>query len=320
MDWEQFERKKRWAGEARPSMKRRRVGHDYQGRCVYMITLAVEGRRPLLGMVTGDGETVTAVFEPSPLGEAVIKELHSIPEHYPQIAIWQVQLMPDHLHFILFVKERLPVHLGQVITGFKVGCNRAYRSLRTAGAFIVLWEEGYNDRILEGPGHLHRMKDYLRDNPRRLAVKRARPDLFTVRQGVQAGGHEFAALGNIFLLDAPQRVAVRCSRDLTEEQIAVTRDRFLEMARNGAVLISPSISPGEKKVMRAAFEQGYPTIILLENGFAPLAKPGGRRFNACAAGQLLLLAPWPHHNEDRAITRDQCLSLNDMARALATMP
>lgn len=319
MDRERFENKKRWAGEARPSMKRRRVGHDYQQRCVYMITLAVEGRRPLLGTVTGDGEAVPAVFTPSPLGEAIIKELHSIPEYYPQVSIWQVQLMPDHLHFIIFVKERLPVHLGKVINGFKVGCNRAYRSMNAAGDLSMLWESGYNDRILEQEGQLQRMKDYLRDNPRRLAVKRAHPDLFTVRHQVQVGGRTFAALGNLFLLDAPQRVAVRCSRDLTQEQINEKCRHFLELARDGAVLISPSISKGEKKVMRTAFEQGYPTIILLENGFAPLAKPGGRRFDACAAGQLLLLAPWAHHNEKRAITRDQCLSLNDMAREIATM-
>ena len=319
MDMEQFEKKKQWAGEARPSMKRRRVGHDYQRRCVYMITLAVEGRRPLLGTVTGDGEAVPAVFSPSQLGEAIVHELHSIPEHYPQVAIWQVQLMPDHLHFILFVKERLPVHLGKVIIGFKVGCNRAYRSLMAAGGQSMLWENGYNDRILEGPGHLQRMKEYLRDNPHRHAVKRARPDLFTVRQGVQAGGHEFAAQGNVFLLVAPQRVAVKCSRDLTQEQINEKCRHFLELARNGAVLVSPSISKGEKKVMRTAFEQGYPTIILLENGFAPLAKPGGRRFDACAAGRLLLLAPWAHHNERLTIRRDQCLSLNDMARDIATM-
>lgn len=86
------------------------------------------------------------------------------------------------------------------------------------------------------------------------------------------------------------------------------------------VLVSPAISPGEKKVMRAAYNNGYPTIILLENGFAPLAKPGGQRFDACAAGKLLLLAPWPHHNDDRTITQVQCHALNDMAAAIASMP
>lgn len=318
MDWERYIEKRRWAGVVRPSMKRRRVGHDYRRRCVYMVTLTVEGRRPLLGTVTGDGESVPAVFTPTPLGEEVIKALHSIPEFYPQVVIWQVQLMPDHLHVILFVKERLPVHLGTVINGFKVGSNRVYRSLMGNDTLPPLWESGYNDRILEHEGQLQSMKRYLRDNPRRLAIKRHHPDLFTVQRGVQAGGYTFAALGNLFLLDAPLRVAVKCTRKLDKAGIAQQCCYYLNLAAEGAVLISPSISPGERAVMRAAFEQGYPTIVLLENGFAPLAKPGGKRFKACAEGRLLLLAPWPHHNDDRTITQVQCHALNDMAAAIAS--
>lgn len=48
--------------------------------------------------------------------------------------------MPDHLHVILFVKEQLPVHLGKVINGFKVGCNRAYRSMMGEADGLMLWE------------------------------------------------------------------------------------------------------------------------------------------------------------------------------------
>lgn len=43
--------KLRFAGEAIPSMTRRRDGHDYEARQMYLITITVEGRRPLLGCV-----------------------------------------------------------------------------------------------------------------------------------------------------------------------------------------------------------------------------------------------------------------------------
>ena len=132
---------------------------------------------------------------------------------------------------------------------------------------------------------------------------------------VAAAVHHHVGLG-IFLLDAPLLLQVQCSRKITQEQIQATVRYFLSRARDGAVLVSPSISPGEKAVMRAAFEQGYPIIILHENGFAPLAKPGGRRFDACAQGRLLMLAPWEHHNDKRTIRRDQCLDLNKMAQAI----
>ena len=45
-----------------------------------------------------------------------------IHDYYPQIEVMAVQMMPDHIHGILFVREQLPVHLGQVISGFKAGC------------------------------------------------------------------------------------------------------------------------------------------------------------------------------------------------------
>ena len=73
------------------------------------------------------------------------------------------------------------------------------------------------------------------------------------------------------------------------------------------------ISPGEKEIMRRAFEAGFPQIILLENGISTMQKPSGRQFDACAEGRLLLLSPWEHHNDYRAITREQCLQLNALA-------
>ena len=315
MDWDRYKSKKQWAGDLKPSMKRRRVGHDYQSRCIYMITLVVKERRPLLGSLTGNGETTPAIVEPSSLGQAVIQSLINLPKFYPQIAIWTFQLMPDHLHFIAFVKERIPVHLGKVINGFKVGCNRAYKEL-VKGDTPGLWEDGYNDLILDRDGQLQRMKAYIHDNPRRLAIKRNHADLFQVQRNIKVGKYTFAALGNVFLLDAPCLLQVQCSRKLTPLQINATVQRFLSLAQNGAVLISPSISPGEKTVMKAAFEHGFPVIVLQENGFAPLAKPGGRRFDACAQGRLLMLAPWEHHNDRRVIKRSQCLDLNEMARVI----
>lgn len=75
--------------------------------------------------------------------------------------------------------------------------------------------------------------------------------------------------------------------------------------------------PGEKAIMRSLFDAGRSLVYLQENGFAPLAKPGGRRMEACALGRLLILAPWQHHNERQPIQRAQCRSLNAMAAALA---
>ena len=226
-----------------------------------------------------------------------------------------LQLMPDHLHGIIHVTERLPRHFGHVINGFKTCCNRVTKE----HALAPLWEEGYNDRILQGKGQLNSMFQYLKDNPRRLWIKRNHPEFFKTQQDITIGNQNVAIMGNRFLLDSPNKVAVKCSRRMTEEELEHTITRFLKMAQRGAVLVSPRISPGEKAVMDMIQEAGFPFIQLLENGFSPIWKPGGAMFNACASGQVLLVAPWSYHSDRHTITRDQCLFLNDLAALICSL-
>ena len=235
-----------------------------------------------------------------------------------------------------------------LIKGFKASTNKAYRRLIEPGTTVhsaatlsqptgntacstegpasprtkpdrkhgLLWSIGYTDGILGRKGQLDNWLVYLRDNPRRLLMKRLHPEFFRVQRHVKVDAYEFSAIGNRYLLTHPVRLPVQCSRRLTEEEIVRKTNYYLEMARRGAVLVSPSISPGEKAIMRAAFDAGYPLILLQENGFTDLAKPGGARFDACAEGRLLILAPWEHHNQRLTINRSQCLSLNEMARII----
>ena len=348
MKKETFKQQEAFAGEKIPSMSRRMVGHDYQQRQIYMITMVTEGRRPLLGKVVGKSDGIKGTpeeprVELTELGKQVEQNWHEIAIRYPQIEVLALQMMPDHFHGILFVKEHLGKPLGKVLLGFKHGCNKAYRSIVLHAPSVpyvaviqqqtgqarqtaqnddrkhgLLFERSFNDKILMQAGQLKRWYDYLADNPRRLLMKREHPDLFRVQRGLTVGALTFSAIGNRFLLQRPVLMQVQCSRRLTEEEIKTKVDDCLRAASQGAVLVSPSISPGEKAVMRAAFDKGFPLIILQENGFSDLAKPGGKRMEACAEGRLLILAPWQHHNERKAIQRVQCLSLNEMARQICS--
>lgn len=332
-------------------MTRRHVGHDYESRRMYLITMTVEGRRPLLGQVVGDPnaseESPDAPhMELNDLGREVERLWRTLPTYYPEVEVIALQLMPDHLHGILFVKTRTDYHLGRVIKGFKIASNRAYRAAIEVSSSSsppqrqcrceanehapasrcganehppkqgLLWSIGYTDSILDRKGQLETWKNYLRDNPKRLLIKRMFPDYFRVQRHVKVGTYECSAIGNRFLLTKPLRLQVQCSRSMTPEQIARSCDYYLQQARAGAVLVSPCISPGEKHIMRNAFEAGFPLILLQENGFTNLAKPEGAKFEACAKGQLLIIAPWEHHNHHTTISRAQCLALNDLAREI----
>lgn len=320
MDKNRNEQRRQWwlkhpELKVNPSMKRRKANHDYYGRCIYMLTLVAEGRKPLLGELRpADHSHDKPWVSPSPLGEHIIQCWHDIPKFCSQIRIIGLQLMPDHLHGVLFVTDRLDKHLGHYINGFKKSCNDVVREMHGS---VPLWEEGYHDRILRGKNHLKKMERYMNENPMHLWTRRMHPEFFTVQHSVNIQGQVVATVGNRFLLDYPMKVAVQCSRSLNAQEIIDTVNRHLTMISNGALLVSACISPGEKAVMRAAFNAGAKAIIVMENGFSPLWKPGGAQFNACAAGQLLLVAPWPHHGDRRTITREQCLQLNDLVRRIA---
>lgn len=335
MDRKTFESQKAFAGEKKPSMQRRCVDNDYTARRMYMITMVTEERKPLFGKVVGRSEAVEPSAEAprielSPLGEAVERIWQTIGCYHPEVKVVALQMMPDHLHAILFVKTQMEKPLGKVLLGVKQACNRAFREVMPEGVVAVaqqhaqrergnglLFAKGFNDQILLRDGQLERWHNYLKENPRRLLMKRENPDLFRVQRGLTYAGQSFSAIGNRFLLERPVKLQVQCSRSISDEELKAKLNDCLRAGRQGAVLVSPAISKGEKAIMRAAFEEGLPLIYLQENGFTDLAKPGGKRMEACAKGQLLILAPWEHHNEKMTIKRGQCLELNEMARIVS---
>ena len=133
MTEEEYAKHQQHAGEKRPSMNRRRVGHDYRERRLYLITMTVEGRRPLFGRLVGEAagapEAAEARLELTPLGQRVQEEWFAVTAHHPEVTAVSLQLMPDHLHGILFVEQAMQEHLGTIIRGFKTSTNKAYRQL-----------------------------------------------------------------------------------------------------------------------------------------------------------------------------------------------
>lgn len=148
----------------------------------------------------------------------------------------------------------------------------------------------------------------------------------------------FSAIGNHFLLARPHFHQIQVSRRffayardprgkllkdappaVATPEFAEKLDTALAAAKAGAVLVSPCISQGEREIARRAFAAGYRVITLANKGFSPLYKPGGKLFETCAAGNLLMLAPvgWPYQPAERPMTRVDALVLNRIAQLIA---
>ena len=121
------------------SMQRRSPGNNYSHPGYYHITITISNRRAQsLGRIVGDlqypdGHPDAPKVELTAIGKMVEYELrHSISRHYPVVEVQDYVVMPEHIHFILHVKNSIiskngrETHLGQIIAGFKKGCNRRY--------------------------------------------------------------------------------------------------------------------------------------------------------------------------------------------------
>ena len=68
--------------------------------------------------------------------------------------------------------------------------------------------------------------------------------------------------------------------------------------------------------MQVLLQERHPFILLTDNGFRDYYKPADSQFEACAAGHLLILSPWPYDGGKRHISRADCVALNAMAEEI----
>ena len=190
---------------------------------------------------------------------------------------------------------------GKAADGHERGAEAPMHFARIFARRGSVWEQNpayYHERILHAPGQLRRMIDYVKDNPRRLWIKSHHPELFRLHRRTEAAELSFTSMGNHFLLDWPDKQVVEMSRSATNDEVQERLQSVLASAHNGAVTYTAAISKGEQLIARTLREQGYPLVVLLNDGFPKEGspheryyKPGGVYFEACSKGQLLLLEP-----------------------------
>lgn len=274
--------------------------HDYRSRCIYMLTLRKSASVPDFGQLVGEK------IELSETGRFVKRQIGLIPLLDRAFRVLQFSIMPDHVHILLFVQSILEESLGKYIARFKIGVNQ-----RAGG--IPVFEEGFNDQILMKERSLDTLFNYIRDNPRRLAVRKAHPEYFRRVNGLDIEGKRYSVYGNLFLLHNPFREQVVIHRADNADVRAANRDRWLYTAANGGVLVSPFISPAEKAVRTEAEEAGAKIILITNEQMGERYKPTGREFRLCESGRLLIVSvPGPG-----SLTRRACLEMNALAKAIA---
>ena len=260
-------------------MTRRAVAHDYTRPGLYHITMHVaEHLGQPLGAVVGsleapDGSADAPHTALTRVGQMVEHELlTAIHQHYPMIAIQDYVIMPDHLHFLMVVTDRLVSKngtvrsVGDVITGFKVGCNRQYWEItqRTkpaatlsgagsvaggagsgsvsggsvAGARQPLFASGYCDVMPVDAAQLETQRAYIKGNPRSRLLRMSNRAQLTVQRGAITTALTPAALGGYLQRECPPSVATAEALTAIEGRLLTTAGSVSGGSIAGKVFIS----------------------------------------------------------------------------------
>lgn len=287
--------------------------HDYYSRSIYFITINKKEGIPTFGHLTGDWRapkesSLYPDIKRTDLGRIVLKHIKRLTIIIPSCLLYQYKVMPDHIHFLIFVQAPTPLHLGKYISRFK-------NDIRIEVGLAV-FESGFNDQIVGITRKLDTIFNYIRENPYRLAVRRANPEYFQRCDNIILNGRRYTGYGNLFLLKKPFKEAVIVHRRYSQSELEGYKKRWLHQASAGSVMVSPFISKKEKEV-RASVEAIGGAVILIEELPLPREryKPSGRNFDLCVKGELLILAPYERNEAlDGPInSRQACLRMNELA-------
>lgn len=219
-----------------------------------------------------------------------------------------------------------------------------------------LFSDGYVDVQPLREGQLEQQRRYIRNNPRsRLLRSTDRQRLHTQRGGIDTAVSLPALRGFLQRECRPsqftdERWLFLCQRLLTatrektfiicdsygDRQLLQRRllpvvchrrdawrfeeqkQRCLEAAAAGVVLVSGRIAKGEQAIIDTALSRGFPVVLIADNGFPEVYHPSERRLLLCSEGRLLLVTPWRYRyrRAEEEISVAECKTMNCVAQAL----
>ena len=307
-------------------------GSAWKGVGIYHVTLTVPSREPLLGtLIIPDNDPSIAYVKPTPFGCEILNCHKTISSFHPEIQVLQYCLMPDHLHSIWYVKQRMSTGILSAVRGFWQATKEIGRNFSSVNPNVIRGNERKYPVFTEKPfvrpmsrrGQLQAMMRYVQMNPQRLATKRLMPGYFRVQDDIEIAGRTYSGVGNIALLQADRFAPVHVRRTMVEEAEHGDKQPLRDYmngcvlaARQGAVLVSPFISEYEKAVMEVLLKEELPLILLADNGFRDYYKPSDGLFDSVASGRVLILSPWEYDAKKKHVSRTECVEMNKMAEEI----
>ena len=135
------------------------------------------------------GEIVNEEMRLDEMGKIVKGCWEEIPIHFSNVELDEYVVMPNHVHGIIILNERvgveyiqplqktfqhvIPKSLGSIVRSFKAAVIRQFRK---NGYPDFLWQRNYFEHIIRNDKELNNIRDYIVNNPLKWSIDEENPN------------------------------------------------------------------------------------------------------------------------------------------------
>jgi REP element-mobilizing transposase RayT len=153
--------------------------YDYSSPGAYFITICTKNRECFFGEIA-DAQMILNNF-----GKIVLDCWHDLPNHYANIMLNALVIMPNHIHGIIIIVETGIVQTGlkpvsttgtvkpdkknnhglsEFVRALKSFSSRRINTNRQTPGYQV-WQSRFHERIIRNEHELHKIREYIINNP-----------------------------------------------------------------------------------------------------------------------------------------------------------
>ena len=147
--------------------------YDYSASGAYFITICAKNKCKIFGSIVGGGALDAPSIQLTPIGKIAERELLNIESHYDNIQIDKFIIMPNHIHLIIRITERInpfPTNkydISNVIGKYKAAVTRNVGNAFMHSEKTRVWQRSFHDHIIRGEDDYLKIWNYIDTNPQK---------------------------------------------------------------------------------------------------------------------------------------------------------
>lgn len=151
--------------------------YDYSSNGAYFVTVCTHDRQQLFGEIEKTPVGAALRGRPNNPHKMIEKWIFEIEKKFNNAKTDYYVIMPDHVHFILFLSgDHAGSPLQRIMNWFKTITTNEYIKGVKNGIYSSfekkIWQRGYYEHIIRNENDLAEIRDYIKNNPKKQLIEK----------------------------------------------------------------------------------------------------------------------------------------------------